>query len=165
MPKQTTMSKLSAYIRKLTEGERRYLCQTNEAYKKYRWIVTQDYKAVFKDHEIIVPRGFLSDGCTGGNDKWGIHDWLVHDWLYYSGGYLRLHEREWKFVGGPLSRTECDSIFKGRFIHRRLVAHAFGKKYFSSHESAPIRVLRDDFFAPVPLIETPRRLSQQQLQG
>lgn len=51
---------------------------------------------------VTVPKGFLCDGCTSGNDKFGQAQWLIHDWLYASGG--QIGER-------PITRKEADNIF------------------------------------------------------
>jgi hypothetical protein len=66
-------------IRALTKTERELeICCQN----KYCWVVTEPYE--YHDDlngvHITVPKGFLTDGSTGGPD-YGC-SWLFHDYLY-----------------------------------------------------------------------------------
>jgi hypothetical protein len=141
------------YIRKLTRAEKHFLQTENRHYRQFKYIVIRDIYYTLNDiWQVIVPRGFLSDGCSGpGRDKWSPRDWIVHDWLYYTGGYCTLNKYDWQFEGSNLCRRTADSVFKGKYFYRRLAVRLFARKYFNgmSKENRP-RQIREDLLQPAP---------------
>jgi len=79
----------------------------------YKYVTTSP--SIYKkgDKEIIVPVGFLTDGCTGGPD-YG-RSWLIHDWLYAT------HEFS---SGRPCSREEADEIMDEILNHENHRSYA-----------------------------------------
>ncbi len=57
-------------------------CEERKVYKSqgYCWVVTEAFEYENDGKKIIVPKGFLTDGASGGPD-YGC-SWLFHDWLY-----------------------------------------------------------------------------------
>ena len=87
-------------LRKLTSEE---ISMFSTAYK---YVTTSPSRCRYDDKEIIVPVGFLTDGCSGGPD-FG-RSWLFHDWLYAT------H----KFSSGQLcSRKEADEVMENILNH------------------------------------------------
>ncbi len=68
----------SGTIRNLTKEE----IESNPEFEKwgYCWVVESEYKYEGDIICITVPKGFLTDGSSGGPD-YGC-SWLFHDWLY-----------------------------------------------------------------------------------
>lgn len=64
-------------LRALTVEERGGVCCGRSAYK---YIVTSPYILKWYDKTLVVPRGFVTDGSSGGPD-YGT-SWLYHDYLY-----------------------------------------------------------------------------------
>lgn len=141
------------YIRKLTQAEKHFLREEDKNYRAFKYIVIRDIYYTLNDiWQVIVPRGFLSDGCSFvGRDKWSPRDWIVHDWLYYTGGYCTLNKYEWQFEGSHLCRKTADSVFKGRYFYRRIAVRLFAKKYFDgmNKEERP-RQIREDILQAMP---------------
>ena len=140
------------YLRKLTASEKHYLRSQHPRYHCFKWIVTHDIHYVLNDiWHIIVPRGFLSDGCSGpGRDMWDPRSWIVHDWLYYTGGYCQFESHSWLFIGQKVCREAADSIFKGRYFYRRWAVRLFARKYWDGMSQAgkPCQI-RDDILQPL----------------
>ena len=64
---------------------RRLTCQELDDIKKvypnnFKWVTEGEFKWLHNGVYITVPKGFLSDGSSGGPD-FG-YSWLIHDWLY-----------------------------------------------------------------------------------
>lgn len=113
----------------------------------YKWIVSDDYTFELKGNKFgVVPRGFLSDGCSGpGFDRWGKKQWLVHDWLYCTGGYLFIADG--MLQGEPVSRKEADNVFTGRFLLRYWAVRAAGWAFWNRKKSR--RQIRPDLLPAI----------------
>ena len=97
----------SGEIRELTREERK---KSKTSYK-YVTLSKFEYLKTFNDekYNIIVPKGFLTDGSTGGPD-YGT-SWMFHDYLYST------H----KFSSGQdCTRKEADNVMVEVLKHERL---------------------------------------------
>jgi len=84
------------YIRRLTDIEKVKIFQKTG--EKYKWVT--EGEAVWEDNgvQVRVPKGFLTDGSSGGPDAGNC--WLFHDLLYST-----------HHIGGnPCTRQEADTI-------------------------------------------------------
>lgn len=119
-------------VRKLTDDERRTLrvegyptTLTNENLCSYKWILEEDFSTSLLGPTIVIPAGFVCDGCSGGGiDKWGKQDWLLHDWLYATGGYTKYFAG--CVSGTKLSRKDADSVFGWKWLHRWIAVRVAG---------------------------------------
>jgi hypothetical protein len=71
--------------RRLTGRERE---QVERRYpdRNLHYVVTRNVRTTVQDrhgrgHEVLVPKGFLFDGCTLSPD-WAVEYCMVHDWLF-----------------------------------------------------------------------------------
>jgi len=68
---------------KLSVGDYRHL--TSEEKKKcpkYKYATCVECSCIINNKKITIPKGFLTDGSTGGPDiGWS---WLFHDYLYFT---------------------------------------------------------------------------------
>jgi hypothetical protein len=136
---------ITLYVRKLSAIEKKKLRKESRSYKPYKYIVTEDFTLTLPTTGdlVYVPRGFLSDGCSGpGHDHWGVKDWIIHDWLYFSGGYAKVNSDLTAFEGNRVSRRQADGVFRRKFFYRRWCVRLFGKRYWNKQHSH--RVLRPD---------------------
>lgn len=89
---------IGSTIRKLTEEELDGLKKVYPHRTYFKWVTEGEFKWLHKGEYIVVPKGFLCDGSSGGPD-FG-HSWLIHDWLYLT-----------HIIGDRLiTREEADSI-------------------------------------------------------
>ena len=85
------------YIRRLRDSERDLVRETT-GNRYYKWVTEGETIWKHGNETIRVPRGFLTDGSTGGPDY--SDAWLIHDWLY------RTH----KIEDRDCTRQEADKI-------------------------------------------------------
>lgn len=83
--------------RRLTRSERAFL--NGYSGKRYKYVVTKEYSIKLGDNRLRIPKGFLTDGATGGPD-WGT-SWMYHDYLYGTHGWDN---------GVKICRREADDI-------------------------------------------------------
>jgi hypothetical protein len=65
-------------IRRLNQIERELIYAKSGF--KYKWVTTSTSTLIHDNFIIIIPKGFLTDGNSGGSDFGNA--WLFHDWLY-----------------------------------------------------------------------------------
>lgn len=63
------------------EGQFKYMT-TKKSWVKFLYTPPGDEDGEIEKRKIVVPKGFLTDGSSGGPD-WGC-SWLFHDYLYAS---------------------------------------------------------------------------------
>lgn len=103
------------YIRRLTGWERDYVQEmTGNSY--YKWVTEGETIWRHGDETITVPKGFLTDGSSGGPDY--SDAWLVHDWLY------RTH----KIEDRSCTRQEADKIMIDILKYQRHFFYAWVAK-------------------------------------
>lgn len=101
-------------IRKLTKEERKQ-------YPKYEYVVEYECQCFFDDKVITVPKGFLTDGSSGGPDVgWS---WLIHDYLYATHAFSD---------GSSCSRAEADRIMYHLLAYER--HHIYKQVYWFTHK-------------------------------
>lgn len=93
-------------IRELSKKEKELVNSSNDGVERnYQYVVLSEFKYKYEDdsgrYEIKIPKGFLTDGASGGPD-YG-YSWLFHDWLYAS--HCFSNDRECK-------REQADQVMK-----------------------------------------------------
>jgi hypothetical protein len=100
---------------KLDIGNIRELNMEEKAeYPNYKYVVCVPCTCYIGDKTVIIPKGFLTDGSSGGPDYgWS---WLIHDYLYAT------HKFEDDI---PCSRREADDIMYRVLLYERHKIYAF----------------------------------------
>jgi len=90
------------------EGRIRCLKYEEEsASERYEYVVLQPYELSLPDgRQIVVPRGFLTDGSSGGPDCGA--SWVFHDYLYATHAFTS---------GEPCTREEADAVMSSVLAH------------------------------------------------
>lgn len=90
-------------IRKLTDDEKELISQKIPNHG-YIYVVLSEcvYIDTRKKHQIVIPEGFLTDGCSGPIPNYG-RSWLFHDYLYATHSYADK---------SPVTRKEADNVMK-----------------------------------------------------
>ena len=87
---------------KIITGELRTLSpEEKKAHPPYCYVITKEWICKTHNGIITVPKGFLTDGASGGPD-YGC-SWIFHDWLYSTHKYDD---------GTPVKREDVDSLMK-----------------------------------------------------
>ena len=87
-----TISLYVGNVRRLTDMERK-------RYPKFKYVLSNDCICVIDGKKIVIPKGFLTDGSSGGPDMgWS---WVIHDYLYST---HKFHD------GTPCTQKEADMI-------------------------------------------------------
>jgi len=137
-------------LRRLTLRETAWLLEQGYPCRRdklvYKWILQESYTTTVKGETVVVEKGFICDGCSGGGwDNWGKEDWLVHDWLYATGGYPIFDwcyaNSEERLRGIRLTRADADSVFGWKWLHRWAAVRLVG--WMAWHNGVQGRVRRD----------------------
>lgn len=92
----------SGVIRKLTSVEK-------TTYKGYKYVTLSEFEYSKGDRKIVVPKGFLTDGSSGG-PNYGC-SWLFHDYLYASHRFTS---------GQKCTREQADMVMEEVLANERL---------------------------------------------
>lgn len=90
----------------------------------YKFVVTQPYELHWRHKRVSVPRGFLTDGSTGG-PEWGS-SWVYHDFLYSTHSFDD---------GTHCSRDEADKIMETVLLKDGLLSYRAA--FLASLRAAP----------------------------
>lgn len=96
------MEVTSGMLRKLTSAEKL-------VYPGYKYVTTSHFRYCKGDYIINVPKGFLTDGSSGGPDYGS--SWLFHDYLYATHRFTS---------GQPCTREQADSVMEEILYNERL---------------------------------------------
>jgi hypothetical protein len=90
-------------VRKLTDDEQKRISEKIPD-QNFRYVVLSEcvYIDTRRKHKIVIPEGFLTDGCSGPIPDYG-RSWLFHDYLYASHCYED---------NIPITRKEADNVMK-----------------------------------------------------
>jgi len=98
----------------ITTGKLRCLTSEEKGSSHYLYVVLRPFKFECNGYEVEVPRGFITDGSSGGPD-YGT-SWLFHDYLYAS------H----KFTSGQkCTRKNADEVMRKVLKSERLYIYCW----------------------------------------
>lgn len=101
-------------LRRLTSKERK-------SFPNYKYVTISKFEYHDDDKVIKIPKGFLTDGSTGGPD-YGCA-WLFHDYLYSTHKFAN---------GNECTREEADRIMKRILVNDRMSIYCW-LFVFASH--------------------------------
>jgi Protein of unknown function (DUF1353) len=102
----TTITVVSGSYRYLTLEERL-------EYPEFKYVTTSESRYIDESGKtVVVPVGFLTDGCSGGPD-YG-RSWLIHDYLYSTHQFT---------TGEECTRREADKIMEKILSHEGLMLY------------------------------------------
>jgi len=124
--------------RKLTYDEKKSI--QGYSSRRYKYVVTKPFTLVENDTRLTIPRGFLTDGSTGGPD-WGC-SWVYHDYLYCSHGYNsgeRIDRRDADRLMSIILKTERRPIYRAvfRFLSKLNPFRLFSKAWINGGIQGP----------------------------
>ena len=94
-------------LRPLTEIEKL-------TYPKYKYITMSAFSYRKGDRYIEIPKGFLTDGSSGGPDYGS--SWLFHDYLYATHCFTR---------GGRCTREQADIVMENVLQSERMIFYCW----------------------------------------
>jgi len=104
----------------VTNGEIRELTPDEKGNSRYIYVVLKPYKLRCGEYEINIPRGFKTDGSSGGPDVG--QSWMFHDYLYAA------H----KFSSGQeCKREDADEVMEKILKNERLFIYRWVFKYLA----------------------------------
>ncbi len=83
-------------------------------YPKYKYVTTSEFSYRKGGHYIEIPKGFLTDGSSGGPDYGS--SWLFHDYLYATHCFTE---------GGRCTRKQADNVMENVIRRERLTFYCW----------------------------------------